>query len=462
MKRKFFSIAALALMTIAVVSAQKAKYVFYFIGDGMGINHVNGAEMYNAAVEGRIGIVPLCFSQFPVTGLSATYSASSRITDSAAAGTAMATGTKTNNGALGVDTDENPVYSVAVQAKKAGKKVGITTSVSIDHATPGAFYAHQKIRSMYYEIATDLPKAGFDFYAGSGFLKPTPEGKPSVFSIFDEAGYTVAKGYDDYKAKAGADKMILIQKDGKKTNALPYAIDRKEDDLTLTQITKAAIENLSHDNKKGFFLMVEGGKIDWASHANDGATMIKEVLDFDSAVAEAYAFYKKHPKETLIIVTADHETGGLGLATNGSPLTFKALQYQKCSLDKLSDAISNFRKEKSNNVSWDDMEDFLGEQLGLWEETTPTWDQEKFIRNEFNASFVENKVYFEKNLYSKSEPLASHAKMVLNHMAGLGWTSGGHSAAYVPVYAIGAGADLFKGRMDNTEIPKRIAKAAKY
>ena len=462
MKRKLFFIASFVLLMFSGVSAQKAKYVFYFIGDGMGINHVNGTEMYGAALEGRIGVSPLCFSQFPVAGLSTTYSASSPITDSAAAGTALATGTKTNNGALGVDTMQNPLYSVAVQAKKAGKKVGITTSVSVDHATPAAFYAHQKSRSMYYEVATDLPKAGFDFYAGSGFLKPEPHGKTSAFTLFEAAGYTLAKGFEDYKAKASAEKIILIQEDGKASNALPYAIDREADDLTLEQITQAAIENLSKNNKKGFFLMVEGGKIDWASHANDGAAVIQEVLDFDKAVAQAYEFYKKHPKETLIIVTADHETGGLGLATNGNPLTLKNLQYQKCSLDNLSKSVSDLRKEKGNNVDWEDMEAFLGKYLGLWKDCTPSWEQEKFIRDEFNASFVENKIYFEKNLYSKSEPIANHAKMVLNHMAGLGWTSGGHSAAYVPVYAIGVGADLFKGKMDNTDIPKRIAKAAKY
>ena len=462
MKRKITSILFFALLAISFVYGQKAKYVFYFIGDGMGVNHVNGTEMYGGALEGRIGTLPLCFTQFPVSGLITTYSASSPITDSAAAGTALATGYKTNNASLGVDVDNNPVYSVAVKAKEAGKKVGIATSVSVDHATPAAFYAHQVKRSMYYEIATDLPKAGFDFYAGGGFLKTKMEGKPSIFTLFDEAGYTVARGYDDYKAKADAEKMILIQEEDKPANALPYAIDREEDDLTLEQITKAAVSSLTKDNRKGFFLMVEGGKIDWASHNNDGATTIHEVLDMDAAVKVAYEFYKKHPKETLIIVTADHETGGLGLATSGFALNLEVLEEQELSQEELSTCVSNLRKEKNNHVSWEDVKELLSDKLGLWDEVAVTWRQEKYLRDEYEMSFVKNKVHFAESLYAKSEPIAAKAKDVLNQLSGLGWTSGNHSSAYVPVFAIGAGAELFNGKMDNTDIPKRIAKAAKY
>ena len=142
--------------------AQQAKYVFYFIGDGMGVNQVNGTEMYLAEQEGRIGVTPLLFTQFPAVGVATTFSTTNSVTDSSAAGTALATGVKTYNGAIGMDDEKNVIQSVAEKAKKAGKKVGVTTSVSVDHATPAAFYAHQPNRSMYYEIALDLPKAGFD------------------------------------------------------------------------------------------------------------------------------------------------------------------------------------------------------------------------------------------------------------------------------------------------------------
>lgn len=447
--------------------AGQAKYVFYFIGDGMGVNQVNGTEMYLAEQEGRIGVKPLLFTTFPVASVATTFSATNSVTDSSAAGTALATGEKTYNGAIGMDDEKNVLQTVAEKAKKAGKKVGITTSVSVDHATPAAFYAHQPNRSMYYEIALDLPKAGFDFHAGGGFLKPATtadkKAAPSIFPILEEAGYTIARGLDEYKAKAAdAKKMILIQKEGAQPSCLPYAIDRKEGDLTLAEITESAISFLTKGNNKGFFLMVEGGKIDWACHSNDPATVFEEVIDMDNAVKVAYEFYKKHPKETLIVVTADHETGGLGLGTGKYELHLKSLLNQKQSQDLLSKAITDLRKEKSGRASWEQVKALLADKMGFWKELPLTWEQEKMLRDEYETSFVKNKVVFEKSLYAKTEPLAAAARKVMSQIAMVGWTSTGHTAGYVPVFAIGAGSDLFTGKMDNTEIPKRIAKAAGY
>lgn len=464
MKRLIY---ALCFVLISVVANGQAKYVFYFIGDGMGVNQVNGTEMYLAELDGRIGVEPLCFTQFPVASMATTFSATNSVTDSSAGGTALATGHKTYNGAIGLDDQKNRIQSVAEQAKKAGKKVGVTTSVSIDHATPAAFYAHQPDRDMYYEIALDLPKADFDFYAGSGFLKPTTTADkktaPSIFPIIEEAGYVIARGYDDFKAKSPkASKMVLIQKEGANADAIPYAIDAQESDLTLSQMTESAISFLTKNNKKGFFLMVEGGKIDWACHGNDAATTFNEVKDMDNAIKMAYEFYKKHPKETLIVVTADHETGGIALGTGKYALNLKVLQYQQKSQDALSASMSELRKTKDNHVAWEEMKALLTKEMGFWKELPLTWKQERVLRDEFEESFVKNKVVFAESMYSKSEPLAARAKEVINQMAMISWASGGHSAGYVPVFAIGAGSELFMGKMDNTEIPKRIAKAAKY
>ncbi len=465
MKRFIYS---LFFVLLAVAANGQAKYVFYFIGDGMGVNQVNGTEMYLAEKnENRIGTQPLLFTQFPVATVATTFAATNSITDSSAAGTALATGVKTYNDAIGVDINKQPVESVAEKAKKAGKRVGVVTSVSVDHATPASFYAHQEERDWYYEIATDLPKANFDFYAGGGFLKPfvTHKGDTvaSVFPMFEEAGYVLAKGYNDYKAKvATAKKMILIQEDGKNPGAIPYAIDRKADDLTLTQITESALNFLTKDAKKGFFLMVEGGKIDWACHANDAATAFNEVVDFNSAIQVAYEFYKKHPKETLIVVTADHETGGLGLGIKGYTLNLKALANQTMSLDLLSAGLNELRKAKNNHVTWEEAKAYLSDKLGFWTKLPLTWAQERALRDEFEISFVQNKGVAAESMYSKSEPLAARAKEVMSQIALIGWTTSSHSAGYVPVYAIGAGSELFNGKMDNTDIPKRIAKAGKY
>ena len=447
--------------------AQQAKYVFYFIGDGMGVNQVNGTEMYLAEQEGRIGVKPLLFTTFPVASFATTFSATNSVTDSSAAGTALSTGAKTYNGAIGMDDNKEVLQTVAEKAKKAGKKVGVTTSVSVDHATPAAFYAHQPNRNMYYEIALDLPKANFDFYAGGGFLKPTTtydkKEAPSIFPIIEEAGYTIARGLDEYNAKAAdAQKMVLIQKEGADPSCLPYAIDHKDGDLTLAEITESAISFLTKGSNKGFFLMVEGGKIDWACHGNDPATVFEEVIDMDNAVKVAYEFYKKHPKETLIVITADHETGGLGLGTSKYELYLKSLANQKQSQELLSKAITDLRKEKENKVSWEEVKALLADRMGFWKTLPLTWEQEKMLRDEYEDSFVKNHVVFEESLYAKTEPLAAVARKVMSQIAMVGWTSPNHTAGYVPVFAIGAGSKLFVGKMDNTEIPKRIAKAAGY
>lgn len=472
MKRKFYVVAC-ALVTfisfttgIACAQDKQAKYVFYFIGDGMGVNQVNGTEMYLGELQGKIGTVPLCFTGFPYATIATSFSATNGVTDSAAAGTALATGEKTYNSAIGVDRDTATIYSIASRAKKAGRKVGITTSVSIDHATPASFYAHQPNRKMYYEIATDLPSANFDFYAGAGFLEPTSKKNPqaeNIYTLFDRSGYIVAKGYNEFdKIYNKAEKLILIQEEGKNHASLPYAIDRKANDLTLVQITESAIRFLTKDKKNGFFLMVEGGKIDWACHGNDAATVFNEVADMDNAVKLAYEFYQKHPDETLIVITADHETGGIVLGKGPYLLNLKALANQKASQEILSSKIKELRKTQNNQVSWEDIQAILKDNMGFWDSITLNKAQEERLKKEYQNSFGKKDVKMSKSEYSQNEPLAVAAKEILNDIALVGWVSGGHSNGYVPVFAIGSGAELFQGKLDNTEIPKRIAKAAGF
>ena len=453
----------LLLFSTLLLAQGKAKYVFYFIGDGMGVDQVNGTEMYLAEKKGKIGYESLRFTQFPVASISHTYSKENSVTDSSAAGTALATGEKTYNGAIGVGFDKERLMTVAERAKREGRNVGVITSVSVDHATPAAFYAHQPQRSMYHEIAKDLPKANFDFYGGSGFLKPNgKEGEPTVFDLFDKSGYKVVRGLSAYKEAKNSQKLIMLQEEGQSKNSLPYAIDRESGDLSLKEITASAIEHLSKDKKKGFFLMVEGGKIDWACHDNDAATAFNEVIDMDEAIGEALEFYKKHPKETLIVVTADHETGGMALGTGRYELNLAALQHQKVSAGELSKKMSELRQEKENKVSWEEMKELLAEYMGFWKENKLSWAQERKLRDEFEVSFVQKKKSFEESMYTKSEPMAARAKEVINEMAMVSWASGSHSANFVPVFAIGAGAELFMGKLDNIEIPRRIAKAAGY
>ena len=278
MKRKFLTL-CLGLAFAAVAFAQQGpKYVFYFIGDGMGVNQVNATETYLAAVEGRRGIKPLTFPSFPNVALVNTQSDSHGITDSAAGGTALATGRKTYNNAIGVLPDSiTPITSIAVWAKDAGAAVGIATSVSVDHATPACFYAHQKHRKMYAEIGRDLVKSNFDFFAGSDFLKPAPltSGEADLYTQARNAGFTIANGKEEFNNSwRKAKRMIYFQSreaNHRDSTSLPYALDRKPGDLTLADITRGAIDFLLKKNPSKFFCMIEGGKIDWACHTNDAA-----------------------------------------------------------------------------------------------------------------------------------------------------------------------------------------------
>ena len=471
MKRISLICSFLFMLAISV-SAQQAKYVFYFIGDGLGVNQVLGTEMYLSELKGEIGVTPLLFTQFPYATTATTFSATNGVTDSAAAGTALATGKKTKNGALGVTKDSERVNSVASWAKENGYRVGVSTSVSIDHATPAAFYAHQDKRSAAYQIGLDLIETNFDFYAGSDFVDANnaqaKDGKTyeSLYSLAQKAGFTIARGYKDYQKKAKkADKMILFQteKASQKNNgSIPYAIDRKKGDMSLAEITRAGINFLSKDLSKGFFLMVEGGKIDWAGHATDAATNFREVIDMDEAIKVAYEFYSQHPDETLIVVTADHETGGISIGNGSYNLNLQALKSQKMSEEEFTLLVNGLRAKYKNQVPWEAIQQALKENFGFWDTVKLNEKQEARLKAVYDKSFGNQPVDLEKTLYSQAEPISSEAKRILNSIANVGWVSGGHSAGHVPVFAIGANAHLFQERIDNTEIPEKIAEAAGY
>ena len=452
---KKFSLLLSFLLFVSLGFAQQAKYVFYFIGDGMGVNQVQGTELYRGELEGKIGITPIWFTQFPYATTATTFSATNGVTDSAAAGTALASGNKTKNGTIGMKQDQQTdVNSVAVWAKNKGCRVGVTTSVSVDHATPAAFYAHDPSRGSYYKIGTDLYKAGFDFYAGSDFLDPTNKEDKSgtsenLYSLAEKNGYTIARGYKDYLKKCKkADKMILFQTEKASEadrTAIPYAIDRTKNDLTLADITRSAINFLSKDLSKGFFLMVEGGKIDWACHSNDAATVFHEVVDMDEAVKVAYEFYSQHPDETLIVVTADHETGGFVLGTGAYKLNLQVLKNQKVSENGFTRILNELRKKYNNNVSWEKVQQALKENFGFWDKVQLSKAQEERLQAKYTETFKGQEAKLEKSEYAQDEPLAAEAKRIIDEIALVGWTSGGHSAGYVPLFVLGVGAENFNG-----------------
>lgn len=454
------------LLCACFLHAQQAKYIFFFIGDGMGLNQIQMTELYGAELQGNIGITSLLFTQFPMATIATTYSATNGVTDSAASGTALATGVKTRNGCIGVMKDKvTPLKSIAVRAREAGCKVGVASSVAVNHATPAAFYAHNENRKNYNAIGHDLVAAGFDFYGGADFWGVTPQDSIGLYDLARSNGYTITRGYKEFQKKARtSDRMILFQKiavskiDSRTT---PYAIDRQKTDLTLSEITRAGIKVLTKDPKKGFFFMIEGGSIDWACHSNDAATVIHEVQDLDRAIGVAYEFYQQHPDETLIVVTADHETGGLGLGTGSYELNLSVLSNQKITEREFSKVLGNLRKKCNGYVSWDIVKNSLSENFGFWKKIRLTLQQEERLKIAYESSFI-NSASLVESEYQKDETIAAEAKKIINEIALVDWISKGHSASFVPVFALGAGAENFQSRTDNAEIPRKIAEIGGY
>ncbi|WP_272699344.1 alkaline phosphatase [Desulfovibrio sp. Fe33] len=458
----FRCVLALALAMVFMAGpawAKDAKYVFFFIGDGMGLPQ-------RAASSAYLG-KKLAIETMPAQGITTTFANDRFITGSAASATALATGMKTNINYIGVDPEFKPVKTIAEMARDRGMKVGIVSSVSVDHATPAAFYAHVKSRSMYHEIDHALADSGFDFFAGGGLKDPAgKKSKAPMGDALEKAkanGYKVIDNKDDFMAlKPGDGKVIAWNawlQDGK---ALPYVMDMTDKDITLPQFTSKAIEML--DNDKGFFLMVEGGKIDWACHANDAAASIKNTIAFDEAVQQAIAFYDKHPGETLIVVTGDHECGGLTLGFAGTKYGshYDVLSSQKVSFQKFTDEIMGEFKQKGGDFNA--MKPIITAEFGLKfdgdAKTDPmvladyqTADIEQAFRRSMAGEKIKGGDYL---LYGEYDPLSVTLTHVLNQKAGLGWTSYKHTGVPVTTSAMGVGADSFNGSYDNKDVATKI------
>ena len=465
MKQRFLSCILAAF--IALTASAEVKYVFYFIGDGMGVNQINVTETYLAAIKGKIGYEPILMASLPVVGMVNTYSATNGVTDSAAGGTALATGRKTKNGAIGMLEDlETPINSIAAWAQKAGKAVGVATSVAITHATPASFYGHQPNRNMYYELGQDLCRSGYDFFAGSDFHRPyTKEGEPSLHQQAEAAGYTIVKGYKDFmKRGRKADKLILIQSDDKNqkldSEQLPYSLDQDKNDLTLEQIVRAGISYLMSKQKDGFFFEIEGGMIDWACHRNDIGNVINEVLDLDKAVKVAYEFYEQHPDETIIVITADHETGGLVMGKGPYEIHTDLLRFQHKSIDELKWILNEQYKKNPKKFNWAAVEKVLKEQMGFG--AGISLDDKQMERLQGRWAAIEKAIAENGKVQDRINDLCETTKHILSEVALISWASGGHSNGYVPIYAIGPGTEVFQGRINNIEIAPAMGRIAGY
>ena len=361
------------------------KYVFLFIGDGMSYPQIQSTSDYLGALndedywqaqpslddnQGAIldGPEYLNFMNFEGVGTAVTFDSNSFAPDSASTATSIATGHKTYSGSINVDETGTVEYETIAEQLKAqkGYEIGVITSVNLNHATPAAFYAHQASRSSYYEIGLEMVESDFDYFAGGGLLDPTgSEGdQTDLYQLAQEAGYTVARTYAEADAiSADTDKAIIIEENLADSDAIPYEIDRTDDMWSLADYVEKGIEVL--DNDTGFFMMCEGGKIDWACHANDAGSSIHDTQALADAVQVAIDFAAEHPDETLILVTGDHETGGLtiGFAGTDYDTYLDLLENQKISYAKFdSDYVASY---KENKTPFEDVLSDIEELFGL-------------------------------------------------------------------------------------------------
>lgn len=457
------------------------KYVFLFIGDGMSYPQVQLTNYYISAIEddSEDEILQseshLTFLDFPVAGSAQTYNSTSFCTDSASAATAFATGHKTYSGTINMDETVTTEYeSIAEKLKEEkGYKIGIVSSANLNHATPAAFYAHQPSRTNYYEIGVELVESGFDYFAGGALQNTTGKDKKQkdLYEMAEEAGYKVVRTEAEtgnVTAKDG--KVIAISEELADQNAMPYAIDRTENAWDLADYVDKGIELL--ENEAGFFLMVEGGKIDWACHANDAATAIQETMAFDAAIEEAVEFYKEHPDETLILVTGDHETGGLtiGYAETGYDTYLTNFEKQKISYAKYdSDYVSNYTK---GITDFDEVMKDITSLFGLKTPESKGTEADTLVLTE--SEYEKLKTAYAKTLelakdkdaeltqeeavlYGTYTPLTVTITHLLSNKSGVNFSTYSHTALPVGVFALGAGQEKFEGYYDNTDIYDKLA-----
>ena len=475
------------------------KYIFLFIGDGMSYPQVQSTNYYLGALKngtsmGGDGAIlkhadNLSFVDFPVAGSAQTYDSTSFCPDSASTATSLSTGHKTYSGTINMDESGTVAYETIAEKlkKQLGYKIGVVSSVNLNHATPAAFYCHQVSRSSYYDIGLELIDSGFDYFAGGGLLKPTGKenDQTDLYELAAEAGYSVAKTQADAEQLTGG-KMILIDEHLADSSAMAYELDRTDEMWGLADYVEKGIEVL--DNDTGFFMMVEGGKIDWACHANDAASTMADTKALSDAVDKAIEFYNEHPDETLILVTGDHETGGMtiGFAGTNYDTFLQNLSNQKISYAKFdSDYVATY---KQNNTPFEEVLVDVQELFGLVTEeaagksgesgvTTDNADSHPtgvtdgtLVMTEYELNKLKDAYELTMTatedtqlnqeqyvLYGSYEPLTVTITHILNNKSGISFSSYSHTGLPVAVFAMGAGQELFEGYYDNTEVYFNLA-----
>ncbi|MFK9090104.1 alkaline phosphatase [Bacillus salipaludis] len=393
------------------VNNGKAKNVIFMIPDGYSASYATNYRWFK-------GQETLMDSM--LVGMHQSYSGNSPVTDSAAAGTAFATGVKTNNGMISTSPTGKELKTILERAEEEGKSSGLVATSTITHATPAVFASHVASRANETDIAPQLLENDVDVILGGG-KKYFPE---FLLNQAKEKGYDYISNKDDLKEAEKSKKLIgLFSEDG-----MAPELDRKSTNQpSLKEMTKTALDVLKKD-KDGFFLMVEGSQIDWAGHAHDAAWAMKDAEAFEQALAEVIDFAKKD-KRTLVVVAGDHDTGGMSVGGYGKyDAKVEVLRNVAATGDFMASKLDTTRSN---------IKDVVKQYTTI--DLTDTEVQK--IKSAQNASMAINEVISERAL--------------------VGWTSTQHTGVDIPLYAYGPGSELFRGLHENTDIPRLMAKAMK-
>jgi alkaline phosphatase len=429
------------------------KYVFLFLSDGGGMTHLEIARQYSRLVHNEGFIIVDKVIKEGSVGVMTTHAANALSTDSAAAATALAGGCKANIGALGMCADGTLTISAMELARRRGMRLGLITNATIYDASPAAFVCHVPNRRAYSAIIERYLDLAPDVLLGGGKDQFLPKGKPGsgrsddtdMVAAFEKKGYRSVATKPDLDTLSRGKVLGLFS-----LRDMSMEIDRdKSSEPSVYDMTRAAIRVLHDQNPKGFFAFIESENIDTASHLSDIASVIHDYREFDRAVGLAYEFYRKYPRETLIIVTSDHETGGVGFT-----LALKDLTSTKGE-NQLVGTGEDFKKIQSIRISLQKASQILGRN--------PTGDAVDKLMNEYFRGFtlapefrdaIVKRQPVSRTLFTDPTAQALGAMIANNTQAY--WQTSTHTNQPVLVAALGAGAEHFKGYYDNADFGKKL------
>jgi alkaline phosphatase len=466
--RRFFTVVSLVLAFFIVTThwtagspgaaerqAAAPKYVFLFLADGAGITHMEITRQYNRIVHNEGLLIPDQIMKQGTLGLLTTHPAGSLSTDSAAAATALASGCKTKPDTIGICADGSVPKTAMEIARENGMRLGLVTNATIYDASPAAFVSHVPSRRDYAEILNRYLEFAPDLLFGGGKEQFLPKGQPGshrkderdLIAAFVNKGYLYVSNKRELEQAQGGKVLGLFS-----LGDMSFEIDRnKQTEPSVYDMTEAAIRLLHNGDSNGFFVFVENENVDTASHQTDIAAMIRDYREFDRAVGLAYEFYKKYPNDTLVLVTSDHETGGLGFT-----LALKDLSSTRRS-NQVAATPDDLKKIDTIPISLKKASEILGPK--------PTSEAIDALMKEYFKGFTLAPDYKEaiikrqpisRSIFSFSDPTVSALGMMIANNTQAYWQTTAHTNQPVFVAALGVGAENFSGYQDNTDFGKNL------